>query len=76
MAQLTDWDEPRTRQRKSTRKWCKGKPGVLHDYRPPTTDYLQRRHSWLLGGSLRVDILGLAPWRMEVCEKCGKERWQ
>lgn len=32
-------DEPRHRAKKDTRRWCKGKVGVKHDYPEPTPRY-------------------------------------
>jgi formylmethanofuran dehydrogenase subunit E len=58
-------ERPSNHSRKNTKKWCKGKPGVEHDYQL----YKTERFKWSPNNPERLFI----HWR---CGSCGKREFE
>ena len=71
---MDEWAEsaPRHRSRKNTRRWCRGKPGVEHEFRRLTWHQLPNRIS-LRTYQHDTGECVLCRWLFDVCEQCGKQ---
>ena len=54
------------RKRKNTKRWCKGKPGVEHQY---------VTHNWaeFMGWSIPLNFMSQTT--IDVCRVCGKQKY-
>ncbi len=67
---------PSHKSKKDTKRWCKGKPGVEHDYRWVAYEDLPNA-PYQFKDTSRPDYRNKAElvWEFQVCAACGKQRY-
>lgn len=58
---MNDYEPMPHRSNRNTKKWCRGKPGIQHNY------------TWMLWSEYKK-LSYLKDWDIEVCYNCNKTR--